>query len=73
MIKVGLKDLQGLTRRLYLKLEYPEAQTETISDVFRTLIVEEISRVLSKRWRLVLRGLMHNAKLSWRKRLRFPV
>jgi LDH2 family malate/lactate/ureidoglycolate dehydrogenase len=32
-MKVGLKDLQNLTRRLYLKLEYPEAQTETISDV----------------------------------------
>jgi LDH2 family malate/lactate/ureidoglycolate dehydrogenase len=32
-MKVGLKDLQNLTRRLYLKLEYPEAQTETILDV----------------------------------------
>ena len=32
-MKVGLKDLQNLTRRLYLKLEYPEAQAETISDV----------------------------------------
>ena len=25
---VRLKDLQDLTRRLYLKLEYPKAQTE---------------------------------------------
>ena len=32
-MKVGLKDLQNLTRRLYLKLEYPEVQTETITDV----------------------------------------
>jgi LDH2 family malate/lactate/ureidoglycolate dehydrogenase len=32
-MKVGLKDLQSLTRRLYLKLQYPEAQTETILDV----------------------------------------
>ena len=32
-MKVGLKDLQNLTRQLYLKLEYPEAQAETISDV----------------------------------------
>jgi LDH2 family malate/lactate/ureidoglycolate dehydrogenase len=32
-MKIGLKDLQNLTRRLYLKLEYPEAQTETILDV----------------------------------------
>ena len=32
-MKVGLKDLQHLTRRLYLKLEYPEAQTETILEV----------------------------------------
>jgi L-2-hydroxycarboxylate dehydrogenase (NAD+) len=32
-VKVGLKELQNLTRRLYLKLEYPEAQTETILDV----------------------------------------
>ena len=32
-MKVGLKDLQNLTRRLYLKLEYPEAQAETISNV----------------------------------------
>jgi LDH2 family malate/lactate/ureidoglycolate dehydrogenase len=32
-MKVGLKDLQNLTRRLYLKLGYPEAQTETIVDV----------------------------------------
>ncbi len=32
-MKVGLKDLESLTRRLYLKLEYPEAQTETILDV----------------------------------------
>jgi LDH2 family malate/lactate/ureidoglycolate dehydrogenase len=32
-MKVGLKDLQDLTRRLYLKLEYPEAQTETILEV----------------------------------------
>ena len=31
-MKVGLKDLQNLTRRLYLKLEYPGAQTETISE-----------------------------------------
>ena len=29
-MRVGLKDLQNLTRQLYLKLEYPEAQTETI-------------------------------------------
>jgi L-2-hydroxycarboxylate dehydrogenase (NAD+) len=32
-LKVGLKDLQDLTRRLYLKLEYPEAQTETVLEV----------------------------------------
>jgi L-2-hydroxycarboxylate dehydrogenase (NAD+) len=32
-MKVGLKDLQNLTRQLYLKLGYPEAQTETILDV----------------------------------------
>ncbi len=32
-MKVGLKDLQSLTRRLYLKLEYPETQTETILEV----------------------------------------
>ena len=32
-MKVGFKDLQNLTRRLYLNLESPEAQTETISDV----------------------------------------
>ena len=32
-MKISLKDLQDLTRRLYLKLEYPEAQTETILDV----------------------------------------
>ena len=32
-MKVGLKDLQDLTRRLYLKLEYPEAQTETVLEV----------------------------------------
>jgi LDH2 family malate/lactate/ureidoglycolate dehydrogenase len=32
-VKVGLKELQNLTRQLYLKLEYPEAQTETILDV----------------------------------------
>jgi LDH2 family malate/lactate/ureidoglycolate dehydrogenase len=32
-MRVGLKDLQNLTRQLYLKLEYPEAQTETILDV----------------------------------------
>jgi len=32
-MKVGLKDLQDLTRRLYLKLEYPEAQTEIILEV----------------------------------------
>jgi LDH2 family malate/lactate/ureidoglycolate dehydrogenase len=25
-MKIGLKDLQNLTRRLYLKLEYPEAE-----------------------------------------------
>jgi L-2-hydroxycarboxylate dehydrogenase (NAD+) len=32
-MKVGLKVLQDLTRRLYLNLGYPEAQTETILDV----------------------------------------
>jgi L-2-hydroxycarboxylate dehydrogenase (NAD+) len=32
-MKVGLKDLQSLTRQLYLKLGYPEAQTETILEV----------------------------------------
>ena len=32
-MKVGLKELQHLTRRLYLKLGYPEAQTETILEV----------------------------------------
>jgi LDH2 family malate/lactate/ureidoglycolate dehydrogenase len=32
-MRVGLKDLQNLTRQLYLKLQYPEAQTETILDV----------------------------------------
>jgi LDH2 family malate/lactate/ureidoglycolate dehydrogenase len=32
-VKLGLKDLQDLTRRLYRKLEYPEAQTETILQV----------------------------------------
>ncbi|MBV9105543.1 MAG: Ldh family oxidoreductase [Verrucomicrobia bacterium] len=32
-MKVGLKDLQSLTRQLYLKLEYPEAQAETILEV----------------------------------------
>jgi L-2-hydroxycarboxylate dehydrogenase (NAD+) len=32
-MRVSLKDLQNLTRQLYLKLEYPEAQTETILDV----------------------------------------
>ena len=32
-MKVGLKELQNLTRRLYRKLEYPEAQTETILEV----------------------------------------
>jgi LDH2 family malate/lactate/ureidoglycolate dehydrogenase len=32
-MKVGLKDLQDLTRQLYLRLGYPEAQTETILDV----------------------------------------
>jgi LDH2 family malate/lactate/ureidoglycolate dehydrogenase len=32
-MKIGLKDLQDLTQRLYLKLGYPEAQTEIILDV----------------------------------------
>ncbi len=32
-MKVGLKDLHNLTRQLYLKLGYPEPQTETILDV----------------------------------------
>ena len=32
-MRVSLKNLQNLTRQLYLKLEYPEAQTETILDV----------------------------------------
>jgi L-2-hydroxycarboxylate dehydrogenase (NAD+) len=32
-MRVGLEDLQNLTRQLYLKLEYPEAQAETILDV----------------------------------------
>ena len=32
-MKVVLKELQDLTRQLYLKLGYPEAQTETILDV----------------------------------------
>jgi len=32
-MKIRLKDLQDLTRHLYLKLGYPEAQTETILDV----------------------------------------
>src|SRR5258708_33472732 len=32
-MKVGLKELQDLTRQLYLKLEYPAPQTETIVEV----------------------------------------
>ena len=32
-MRVGLKELQNLTRQLYLKLQYPEAQTETILNV----------------------------------------
>jgi LDH2 family malate/lactate/ureidoglycolate dehydrogenase len=32
-MKVSLKELQNLTRRLYLGLGYPEGQTETILDV----------------------------------------
>ena len=32
-MRVGLKELQNLTRQLYLKLQYPEAQTETILEV----------------------------------------
>jgi hypothetical protein len=32
-MKIGLKDLQDLTQRLYLELGYPEAQIETILDV----------------------------------------
>jgi len=32
-MKVGLKDLQELTRQLYLKLGYPASQTETIVEV----------------------------------------
>jgi hypothetical protein len=32
-MKVGLKDLQDLTRQAYLKLGYPEAQTDTILEV----------------------------------------
>ena len=32
-LKVGLKQLQDLTRQLYLKLEYPAPQTETIVEV----------------------------------------
>jgi L-2-hydroxycarboxylate dehydrogenase (NAD+) len=32
-MKVGLKELQDLTRQLYLKLEYPASQIETIVEV----------------------------------------
>ena len=32
-MNVRLEELQDLTRRLYLKLEYPETQTETILEV----------------------------------------
>jgi hypothetical protein len=32
-MKISLKDLEDLTRRLYLNLEYPEVQTETILEV----------------------------------------
>jgi LDH2 family malate/lactate/ureidoglycolate dehydrogenase len=32
-MKVGLKELQDLTRQLYLKLEYPASQVETIVEV----------------------------------------
>ncbi|MBV8101842.1 MAG: Ldh family oxidoreductase [Verrucomicrobia bacterium] len=32
-MKVGLKELQDLTRQLYLKLEYPASQIETIGEV----------------------------------------
>jgi L-2-hydroxycarboxylate dehydrogenase (NAD+) len=33
MMKVDLKDLQNLTRQLYLKLEYPAPQVETIIEI----------------------------------------
>jgi hypothetical protein len=72
-MKVGFKDLQDLTRRLYLMLEYPEAQTETILEVLSYAHRRGNFQSLIQEVAVGTPRIMRNANPSWRKKRRFRV
>jgi hypothetical protein len=71
-MRVSLDELGGLTRRLFVKLDYPDEQTEIIVSIlayahcrgnFQSLIQEVASARLASR---------RDGKWSWKRRLHFP-